>query len=235
MIKILDESFVDAFQNKTGVSSYDEFFDKKDAEYRKFNKASVGRVVKMTADEYIQACADKVFHKSVDKVLRGLDQSNIDKYAQMMKDGTKFYMPYLNLHPYFGEAQEGRHRMLAMAKAFGDDAEGNVLVVEPYDPSDEEVMEYAKRRYKSDPQFGFDYIRSTLDHYLGKDDEKDTEEVEAEDLYVGDTFKVDDEWLYVDDLDYEDGQVIVSAINIKSDEDVEKYLDDSQKVLRKLE
>ena len=113
MIKILRESFVDVFkEDKTGISFYDDFLDTKEQDYLKFNKAAAGKIAKMTCDEYFQMISERVFNKSVSQCKRGLSSDNINEYAKMMKDGVRFNLPYINLHPYFGPSQEGRHRMM---------------------------------------------------------------------------------------------------------------------------
>ena len=69
------------------------------------------RIVEMTPKEYLQRVAHQVFHsKSTTAAVHGTSPSQVAKYAQMMKNGTKFETPYLNLRD---RSQEGRHRALA--------------------------------------------------------------------------------------------------------------------------
>lgn len=98
---------------KTGMSYYDEFLNPRDHDYKKLAKGLQGEIVMMSPDDYIQSLAKDIFHKSVDRVMRGVNYENVDKYADKMKNGTKFDMPILNIAD---ETQEGRHRALAAAK-----------------------------------------------------------------------------------------------------------------------
>lgn len=242
MTKIIFESFVDTFKtNKTGVSFYDQILDPKDSEYMKFMKGVVGHIEKMTAHQYIQILADEVFGCSYDKVRNGLSQDKIDKYADMMKSGTKFNLPYINLHSYFGPSQEGRHRMIAMAQAFGEDAEGSVLVVEPYEPVDEEIEDYAKRKYGKDVEFGISYINGCLDKYLERNQEDRQEEVEnvkevyGIDLDKGDIIDVGDGWARIDRYDLDDPKGLnINATLIDSGRQVNYFIldNDTVKVLK---
>ena len=232
---IVTESFVDTFKtNKTGVSFYDDLLDPKESEYMKFHKGIVGRLEKMTADEYIRRCAEEVFGCSVEQAKRGLIKDNIEKYSQMMKDGVKFNLPYLNLHPYHGPSQEGRHRMLAMAQAFGDDAEGYVLIAEPYKPDDEEIRHYASK--SSDPSWKIKYINQCLDKYLDrKSEESEPEEVkfttvDAIELENGDVIDLGDGWCKIDNYDLTGPEIQISATLLDSGENVEYSVDDFYKV-----
>lgn len=243
MVKIIFESFVDIFNtSKTGISFYDQLLNIKDSEYMKFNKGVVGHIERMTANQYIQTVADKVFDCSFERAKAGVSQSKVDKYAEMMKSGTKFNLPYINLHPYFGESQEGRHRMLSMAKAFGEDTQGSVLVVEPYEPDDKEIEEYCKKKYGKDYKWGISYINQTLDNYLDRHNEEDSDEddddefttVSAIELEVGDIIDLGDGWSEINRIDLSGGYDLHSskifATVVKSDKDVEYVVDDSDEV-----
>lgn len=74
-------------------------------------------LVEMSPEEYIRRCADEIFKDDVatlESVISSRDQKNIDKYAQMMKEGTEFDTPYLD---YDSSNQEGLHRALAAYEA----------------------------------------------------------------------------------------------------------------------
>ena len=69
----------------------------------------------MSPSEYLQRCAYQVFEDAtIESTLAAIDESNVKKYADMMKNGTKFDMPYLN---FMSGQQEGRHRAAAAMQA----------------------------------------------------------------------------------------------------------------------
>lgn len=70
-----------------------------------------GYIAKMSPEEYIKRCAFDIFTgATIESTLGGCDESTVKKYEGMMRDGTKFDMPYLD---YGRNGQEGRHRALA--------------------------------------------------------------------------------------------------------------------------
>jgi len=88
-------------KDDTGTSYYNDLIKNGKAE-----------IVEMTPEEYIKECAYHVFEDSTfEKTLRGrVEDEDTEKYAKMMREGTKFYTPYLNYKDY---AQEGLHRAVA--------------------------------------------------------------------------------------------------------------------------
>ena len=80
--------------------------------YNDLLKQGKAKVMEMTPEEYIKECAYHVFENStLEKTLRGrVGDEDTEKYAKMMREGTKFYTPYLNYKDY---AQEGLHRAVA--------------------------------------------------------------------------------------------------------------------------
>lgn len=113
----------------TGTSYYDNFLNPKDLAYMQDAKRKTGYIAEMSPDEYIDRVARQVFKKPRYVAERGLDSENINNYAKMMQEGTKFDMPYLEIS--YGN-QEGRHRAMA-AKKLGIE-KIPVLVVTDLDP-----------------------------------------------------------------------------------------------------
>lgn len=74
-------------------------------------KDGKAQIVEMSPQMYLHEIAHNIFDRgTLETSLRGTDVKNINKYMQMMKDGTKFDTPYLN---YRDKEQEGRHRAIA--------------------------------------------------------------------------------------------------------------------------
>ena len=68
-------------------------------------------VMEMSPREYIEQAAYRIFKGStVESTVAGRSCSNVNKYAQQMRQGVKFETPYLN---YKDSQQEGIHRALA--------------------------------------------------------------------------------------------------------------------------
>lgn len=99
---------------KKAVGEYQGFYkDKTDVPYYDdLIKEGKANIVEMTPEEYIKECAYYVFEGStLEKTLRGrVGDADTEKYAKMMREGTKFYTPYLNYEDY---GQEGLHRAVA--------------------------------------------------------------------------------------------------------------------------
>lgn len=74
-----------------------------------------GRIVEMSPREYLERCAYEIFHNgTMESTMGAVDEKTTDKYAEQMKNGVKFDLPYLN---YKEMGQEGRHRAVAAYKA----------------------------------------------------------------------------------------------------------------------
>ena len=101
----------------TGMSGYDDVLeqidvDKKGYRYTRNSKYGLAYIAEMSPLEYMDRCALEIFKKTYHSNLYGtlVSDGDVDKYADMMKNGTKFHLPMLN---YNNMQQEGRHRALA--------------------------------------------------------------------------------------------------------------------------
>lgn len=82
-----------------------------DLEYAKSKGYHGAYIAEMSPDEYMERCSKEIFKNPIEDTYDGMDRkSDTNKYAEMMKSGTKFDMPYLDT---LNKGQEGRHRALA--------------------------------------------------------------------------------------------------------------------------
>lgn len=93
----------------TGIPFYDNFLDKNDIAYMRKHKHLDGYIASMSPVDYLEGCAD-IFNSTLEVQIYSTQRDNIEKYAKMMRNGTKFNMPVLN---YAQNTQEGRHRAQA--------------------------------------------------------------------------------------------------------------------------
>lgn len=90
----------------TGTSYYDDYLN---------GEKNGGHIAEMSPKEYLQRCAYQIFDSAtIESTIAALDEKNVKKYAEQMKSGTKFDMPYLN---FMSGQQEGRHRAAAAMQA----------------------------------------------------------------------------------------------------------------------
>jgi hypothetical protein len=122
-------------------------------DYKRFEKGLDSRIEYMTGDQYIEKCANDIFHMSMEKTLSPVDWDIVHKYANDMKNGDKFPIPYLDYHY---KQQEGRHRALAFKEAFGKDAVMPVLIISDSRPNLDEILEYCT---KIRSKFGESYVK----------------------------------------------------------------------------
>lgn len=101
------------FKLETGEYHQDYLDNPKYAEQKGYYSVYIAE---MTPDEYMERCSKEVFYSPIEDVHDGMEEKDkVHEYAEMMKNGTKFYMPYIDtLH----HQQEGRHRAMA-AKELG--------------------------------------------------------------------------------------------------------------------
>ena len=103
----------EGFKVDTGEYRQDYLLNPEYAKQKGYNEVYIAE---MTPDEYMHACAKYIFQSPIEDAYAGIENpENTHKYAKMMKDGTKFNMPYIDIK---NMAQEGRHRALA-AKELG--------------------------------------------------------------------------------------------------------------------
>ena len=101
----------EGFKLDTGTSHQDLLEDKDRARRHGYKNV---QIVEMTPDEYMHAISKYIFKTPIEQSYDGmLNKDSIDEYAEMMKNGTKFDMPYIDLKT---KGQEGRHRALAAKK-----------------------------------------------------------------------------------------------------------------------
>lgn len=97
--KIKDD--YEGFQLDTHTPAYQRLYEKGEA-----------KIVEMSPKEYLQRCATDIFDSTYERQVRAVmaDAKHTYELADMMKAGTKMYMPSLD---YNNKGQEGRHRAAA--------------------------------------------------------------------------------------------------------------------------
>lgn len=241
MIVILEDSRkVNPFFSTTNTPFYDNMMGTEMVgrnyniqEYYRFEKGVEGKIEYITADEYFSHLKGLIFSDPYN----GVSPKKVEEYAKEMKSGDEFPLPYLNLSRRHGPAQEGRHRMLAASKVYGRDTKFPVLVVRDSNPTDEEILDYANKKYPKDPQWVVNYVNQIL-HHEDKDTDEETNKPELNPTTV--------DALFVDEgniCDFGDGLVRVDEMRLSGRSDITiigtelstgdsiKYeLDDSDKV-----
>ena len=184
-------------------------------DYKYFEKGMDGRLTTMTCDEYIQHCVDDIFKSSYEGVVRWVDEAKVHEYANHMKQGETFPIPYLN---YVDEQQEGRHRAFAFKEAFGANAEFPVLEVFPVKkPPMELIKDYCLRKVKDNrtasmvmPEIaGRWYTQKEIYDYLGIPYEDEDENI-AEDYSESNVESLDD--INLDDVDDIDDEILLEEM-----------------------
>lgn len=119
-------------------------------------KGRTATIVEMSPDEYMERAYRQIFKKPTEKGKTFADipehSEDIAKYAEAMRNGEKFPLPYLD---YAGGGQEGRHRALA-AKAAGIDRIPVVIIDDATNPKAiiDEVAEATAKAESSFPYEG---------------------------------------------------------------------------------
>lgn len=235
---ILNESKqYNPFKYDTNTAYYNSLISDKPAhsganysekEYFRFEKNVEGHIEWMTASKYIDECS-KIFNGDAGKGVRG--SSDIDKYAKAMLNGDKFPLPYIN---YKSHSQEGRHRMLAAAKAFGENTEFPVLIVTETNATDKEIFDYAKKKYPEDPQFVVNMVNNALHRYKDSDDNDIKlipQTITAIELELGDIINYEDKLYKIVkfELDNRTG-VNIDLIDVTNKSDRYIWLQDDDKI-----
>lgn len=99
--------------DKTGMSAYDDVLENIKADQDGYlTDGNNAYIAEMSPVEYMDRCAIEIFEKShYVNLIGGIEPiGSVERYAKMMKEGTKFNLPVLN---YETKNQEGRHRALA--------------------------------------------------------------------------------------------------------------------------
>lgn len=232
MIKLLIEHFgPDVFNTSSTGNSVGDCISSESLgrvtqrDYYMFEKGLTGIIRYMTCDEYINNCIKKIFHSDYTKtVTNAVDMDKVTEYANKMKNGTKFPMPYLD---YVNNQQEGRHRALAYKQAFGSDAEFPVLEIFPTDVTNDEIAEYCKRKWNNVENW-FAYVAYKLGRtekevceYLGNPYNPESDDIEEDEVEPDDI-----EELISDDsdpeYDYDETMKELSSKSGKSIEEIEK-------------
>lgn len=93
----------------TGAAFGDEFLNADTLSYLETHKGITGFITEMSPIEYLERCAD-LFNSTVESMIFSTENHLIYKYVEMMKNGAKFDLPWLD---YVNRGQEGRHRAQA--------------------------------------------------------------------------------------------------------------------------
>lgn len=181
-------------------------------DYMRYEKGQDAKIEYMTAKDYMQGCSE-IFGKNIDYLYKNLpEKSNVDKYAKGMLKGDKFPIPNLD---YVNYGQEGRHRALAVAKAFGEDATFPVIVIRETEPTKEELRDYCNRKFPNKPYYADMFYDGLVLKYFPEEDENEAEyegetEIETAELANND-FSDDDEIEIEKEIEAEYGNAGIDA------------------------
>ena len=158
---------VNPFLDTTSIPNYDKTMSnekyKNNAtiqEYYKFEKGMCSKIVYMTAKEYMDSISKYVFNDK--DTYDAIINEKVDIYAEELKNGVKFPLPYID---FINCEQEGRHRMLASAKAFGKNIKFPVLHIYPTQTNEKEISRYVNNAYPNDIDWATKYVMCQLGMY----------------------------------------------------------------------
>jgi hypothetical protein len=106
-LKAPSESYEGFRTDTTGFSYYDDMLEK--PEYFRHSEGLNVEIIEMTPMKYMQEIA-KFQKVTIEHQLAQADTRTSKIYAEDMKRGSKFPLPFLN---YADKGQEGRHRVFA--------------------------------------------------------------------------------------------------------------------------
>ena len=98
---------------KQSQKEYNGFeLDTHTTHYQELQKKGEATIMEMSPKEYLQRCAVDIFDSTYERQVRAAeaDASHTFELVEMMRQGTKMYLPVLN---YAEKEQEGRHRAVA--------------------------------------------------------------------------------------------------------------------------
>lgn len=168
---------------KTGVSFYDQFLNKRDAEYLKKEHNLTGKIVYMSPEEYYKECADHAWRNKTSvnnlKASRSRDTGALNHLKQVLTVyKRRFPLPYIN---YAEGGQEGLHRMYIAGELFGWDAPKHpVLVINWADPDRRTREVDEKRRYEIESAISKSVEKSCKYNYTSIDEFKEQLEWELD-------------------------------------------------------
>lgn len=211
------------------------------SDYYKFEKGVEGKLTYMTANDYINHCIYDIFKSSYEAtVTNSVDFDTVDQYAEAMLAGNKFPIPYLN---YANRQQEGRHRALAFAQAFGENTKLPVVEIMETDVTLDEIADYCMRKWGNvkswieEVALGLGYSKQEVNEYLGIEDEESYDDFEIDEDELNQAFiqDLEDELnAELDDFDYENTVKQLSKKSGKSIKDIENLSADKfAKLLQK--
>ena len=180
-------------------------------DYMRYEKGQDAKVEYMTARDYMQGCSE-IFGKNIDYLYKNLpEKSNVDRYAKAMLKGDKFPIPNLD---YVNYGQEGRHRALAVAEAFGEDATFPVIVIKETKPTKEELRDYCNRKFPNKPYYADMFYDGLVLKYFPEENENEVEddiEDDIEDNDINADYEDDFNDILVSEIEDEYGNVGIDA------------------------
>lgn len=161
-------------ETTTGVSFYNDFLKQSELQYLRDNHNLIGDIVSMSPKQYYEQCAKYAWEHPVSVTSLIKQRQANPETINHLKDVVLVYkrklcMPYINKA---NKAQEGLHRMLAIAEMFGWDHKVPVLVVDWYDPQRAEKEQQEKQQTRID-KFVNDAINDAIEYHYNSLDEID--------------------------------------------------------------
>lgn len=173
-----DDIFDINVQSNSYVSQY--LIDPKYMEDKNGKKAEI---TYMTPQQYYEDCAKYCFGGSINakklKEQRGYDSSTIEHLKNVIKDGIKFPLPYIEYDEYKKGEQEGLHRMYVAGELFGWDHKFPVLTIKWTDEETKKMFE--KSREKINVELALRYFGDDNKTFYSEEDFKTSLSLEIND------------------------------------------------------